>query len=431
MFTSTRINDVAAVAKANNIPVAAFLAVIEVESNGAPFEPDGITPRFLFERHVFNRQLRSQPAKQKSALKQGVSSQSYNKKNYADQGSGSGRRALLDAALRIDEEAAYSSASWGVGQIMGFHAKSMGYNSATSMVKSMSSNADGERGQIEVMARFIMANNLVRFLRSRDWASFAYRYNGEAYKTNRYDTKLAKAYAYWSTRQLPSPNGTSSDAEPELAVSILKRGSRGPNVIALQKRLSELGYSLGAVDGEFGPATESAVFQFQSQNGLRADGIAGPQTLAALPAGKPMEVSEQRREATASNLLKLGSPIIKETNTGEKVAAGVTAAGALGLLQSFLTTTATQDVIKTASDSAPADIFGTGLLGDIGRMVATVAGGDTSALSPIIKMIPTVLGPGHGLPLLAAGLGIALYRSFGKVAAARVKEHADAQHRGR
>lgn len=431
MFTPSRINDVAAVAKANNIPVAAFLAVIEVESNGAPFEPDGITPRFLFERHVFNKQLRGQPTKQAAALKSGVASQSYNKKNYADQGSGTGRRALLNAALRIDEEAAYSSASWGVGQIMGFHAKAMGYPSASAMVKSMSSNADGERGQIEVMARFIMANNLVRFLRNRDWASFAYRYNGEAYKTNRYDTKLAKAYAYWSTRQIPSGGGIPADVEPEQTVSLLRRGSRGPNVIALQKRLSELGFSLGAVDGEYGPATESAVFQFQSQNGLRADGVAGPQTLAALPAGKPMEVSEARRQATPATLLKLGSPTIKETDTGEKIAAGTTAVGALGLLQSFLTKTDSQDAIKVAAESPAADLFGPGLLGDLGRMVSTVAGGDTSVLAPIVKLIPTLLGPGHGLPLIAAGLGYALYRSFNKVAAARVKEHAEAQHRGR
>ena len=48
------------------------------------------------------------------------------------------------------------------------------------------------------------------------------------------------------------------------------------------KRLKELGYDPGSVDGIFGEKTRKAVVAFQRDNGLSQDGIAGPKTLAAL-----------------------------------------------------------------------------------------------------------------------------------------------------
>ena len=39
------------------------------------------------------------------------------------------------------------------------------------------------------------------------------------------------------------------------------------------------GSSAGALDGEFGSATEAAVLAFQHSEGLLLDGIAGPRTL--------------------------------------------------------------------------------------------------------------------------------------------------------
>ncbi len=59
-------------------------------------------------------------------------------------------------------------------------------------------------------------------------------------------------------------------------MTILSRGSRGVYVQILQKALSLI------PDGIFGPLTEEAVQTFQHDHGLTVDGIAGPQTLAAL-----------------------------------------------------------------------------------------------------------------------------------------------------
>jgi hypothetical protein len=57
---------------------------------------------------------------------------------------------------------------------------------------------------------------------------------------------------------------------------VLKVGSRGPAVEALQGKLGI------AADGVFGSLTERAVKRFQRRRGLAVDGVAGPQTLGAL-----------------------------------------------------------------------------------------------------------------------------------------------------
>ena len=62
----------------------------------------------------------------------------------------------------------------------------------------------------------------------------------------------------------------------------IRKGSKGDDVKAVQRRLKELGFLSGSVDGDFGPVTEKAVKAFQKANGLTADGIVGSKTLAAL-----------------------------------------------------------------------------------------------------------------------------------------------------
>ena len=61
----------------------------------------------------------------------------------------------------------------------------------------------------------------------------------------------------------------------------LRRGAEGPAVRELQALLRDQGAQV-AVDGDFGPATEAAVRAFQRSQGLAADGVVGPRTLAKL-----------------------------------------------------------------------------------------------------------------------------------------------------
>ena len=56
-------------------------------------------------------------------------------------------------------------------------------------------------------------------------------------------------------------------------------------MVQLQNMLRDLNFAV-AIDGDFGPGTEVAVTRFQSDSGIAADGIVGPQTWAALDAAK-------------------------------------------------------------------------------------------------------------------------------------------------
>src|SRR5581483_6418764 len=58
----------------------------------------------------------------------------------------------------------------------------------------------------------------------------------------------------------------------------------------MQQRLADLGFDPGGVDGQFGPGTERAVMAFQQSKGLEPDGVAGPQTLAALNLTAPVAI---------------------------------------------------------------------------------------------------------------------------------------------
>lgn len=59
-------------------------------------------------------------------------------------------------------------------------------------------------------------------------------------------------------------------------------GDKGEDVRRIQQRLRQYGYLDTAADGVFGQSTYDAVVWFQKKNGLKADGVVGPATAAAL-----------------------------------------------------------------------------------------------------------------------------------------------------
>ena len=66
------------------------------------------------------------------------------------------------------------------------------------------------------------------------------------------------------------------------ALAAVYWGQSGETVRRVQQKLKQWGYYSGAVDGVFGQGTYDAVIRFQKKNGLRADGVAGAATLAAM-----------------------------------------------------------------------------------------------------------------------------------------------------
>jgi Putative peptidoglycan binding domain/D-alanyl-D-alanine carboxypeptidase len=76
-------------------------------------------------------------------------------------------------------------------------------------------------------------------------------------------------------------SGAFGPAAAPMPEPLLTIGDRGPDVLALQRRLNTLGADL-KLDGEFGTATHAAVIAFQGSKGLRPDGVVGTTTRAAL-----------------------------------------------------------------------------------------------------------------------------------------------------
>jgi peptidoglycan hydrolase-like protein with peptidoglycan-binding domain len=77
------------------------------------------------------------------------------------------------------------------------------------------------------------------------------------------------------------PPKTTTTAPPAKTAS-LQEGSTGAAVLALQQKLTFLGYWLGTPNGVFGDSTQEAVYAYQKAAGVSADGVVGPKTQAAL-----------------------------------------------------------------------------------------------------------------------------------------------------
>lgn len=64
--------------------------------------------------------------------------------------------------------------------------------------------------------------------------------------------------------------------------TVLTVGSKGETVKTVQNSLKQQGFYTGSVNGVFDNKTRAAAIKFQKSKGLRADGIIGHRTLAAL-----------------------------------------------------------------------------------------------------------------------------------------------------
>ncbi|MEM9216458.1 MAG: N-acetylmuramidase family protein [Cyanobacteria bacterium P01_F01_bin.150] len=162
-------------------------AVMAVEAAGSGFllnEPAPARPKILFEAHWFYK-LTPKPV---SKTRPDLASPRWNRSLYKN-GSAEWDR-LLDA-MEFDESQALQSASYGIGQVMGFNYKTAG---ASSIQKFIEETFAGEYWQARHMMNFIVNNHLLDALKRQDWAEFAAGYNGPAYQKNQYDTKLANAY---------------------------------------------------------------------------------------------------------------------------------------------------------------------------------------------------------------------------------------------
>ncbi|MCV9927627.1 N-acetylmuramidase family protein [Flavobacterium sp. LS1R49] len=183
-----------------DLELAVVKAVNEVESGGMGFLVDG-RPKILFEGHIFWKELEKRkinPSTYVNANTLDILFKNYTRKFYLG---GTAEYTRLEKAINLSpdknfSDAAKCSTSWNLYQIMGFNAIPIGYQNVDEYVEKMYLN-EGE--SLKSFGMFLKKNKLIGFLRNKKWADFASKYNGPAYKTNKYDEKLMKAYAKFSS----------------------------------------------------------------------------------------------------------------------------------------------------------------------------------------------------------------------------------------
>ena len=124
-----------------------------------------------------------------------------------------------------------------------------------------------------------------------------------------------KALKDWQTK-----NGLAADgiAGPDTFMTmqlyelvLLKPGTRGNAVKKLQEKLAV------TADGQFGAGTEKAVRDYQSKNGLKADGVAGPATLAQMKLFKEITPDTVKAsQVSASSVAEAAKSVAADAGSG-------------------------------------------------------------------------------------------------------------------
>lgn len=168
------------------LEAALIHAVAFVESGGMSGFDDKGRPKILFEAHIFHKKTQGRYQRRYPYLSQPT--WELGKAYYKwDQWT------RMYEAMRLDLEAAWSSASWGMFQIMGFNHS--GWDNVSDFVQAMFIS---EAMHLKSFLDFCRSAGLIEVLRKKEWASFARAYNGDKYAENKYDQKLQNAYTKYS-----------------------------------------------------------------------------------------------------------------------------------------------------------------------------------------------------------------------------------------
>lgn len=159
-------------------------AFVKVESGGIGFAGDTGKIVIQFEPVWFRRKAPYAPSGKWSVNKVDVQSKEWQ---------------AFNDAFRKNAEAAMESTSIGLGQIMGFHYKRLGYKTVGAMWDDAK---QGEDRQVWQMFKFIATDKrLLKAVRDKNWHRIATLYNGAGYKDlarkygrEPYDVSMKKAY---------------------------------------------------------------------------------------------------------------------------------------------------------------------------------------------------------------------------------------------
>jgi hypothetical protein len=166
---------------------AVIRAFAEKESRGGGFLKGQILT-VRFEGHIFRRETdRKFDSSNPTLSHKYMPNCPYNRGTISDW-----RR--LEQARQLAGDVAFECASYGRFQIMGFHYKMLGYDSAYAMVQAFNV---GEAAHLDAFVRFCQTQGLVPLLRARNWLKLAERYNGLDNASNNYAPELEALYEHY------------------------------------------------------------------------------------------------------------------------------------------------------------------------------------------------------------------------------------------
>ncbi|SIQ10739.1 N-acetylmuramidase domain-containing protein [Marinobacterium stanieri] len=190
--------DIARAAELLQVDPAAVNALREVESRGTGFLDDGRVV-ILYERHIMRRRMLANGFKRAEVVSAGNRFPGLVNKTPGGYRGYYAEHFRLGNASKIHAQSAMESCSWGQFQIMGYHWERLGFESVHAFVTAMREN---EANHLQAFVSFIQTDaDLLKALQARDWKAFARIYNGPGYKKNRYDTRLAEAYARYQPQE--------------------------------------------------------------------------------------------------------------------------------------------------------------------------------------------------------------------------------------
>ena len=187
--------DFARAAKELNVEEAAVRAVAEVEAAGKGFIHDG-RPAILYEAHIFHKHTKGAHTAAKDRHGVLLSTGKWDRSLYGATGAHQHNR--YEDARKLNPDAANKACSWGAFQILGENHEAAGFKTSQAFVDAMWTG--GAAAHLDAFVAFLKANKLDVPLRAKNWAAFARGYNGPSYATNKYDTKMASAYARWKAK---------------------------------------------------------------------------------------------------------------------------------------------------------------------------------------------------------------------------------------
>lgn len=165
--------------------VAAVRTVAQVESAGGGFCPDGF-PKILFEGHLFHKYTKGKFTPTHPDLSYAKWTRQFYGKTWEKE------RERFNRAIALDRNAALLSTSFGMFQILGANFAACGCKTVQEFVNKMCKD---ENTQLALFTEYILFNGLADELRDGRWADFARLYNGPSYTVNKYDVKMAQAFA--------------------------------------------------------------------------------------------------------------------------------------------------------------------------------------------------------------------------------------------